>query len=138
MFRLATRSTRVMGLTGRRMASTEVAPVYQNKRFVPNEAKAKEFQETYEHTKEHANSTFGLWKNISIWVCVPALIASGINSYYIEKEHAEHREHNSHIPDEDMPTEFLFQNVRNKKYFWGDGDKTLFWNEKANRHVPRD
>jgi cytochrome c oxidase subunit 6a len=132
--RVATRATqRATRLASRRFASTE--SVYQNQKLVPNEAKAAEFKETYEGTRDHAKKTFGLWRNISIFVCIPALVATAISSYNHEMRHAEHRVHMSHIPDDEMPREFEFQNLRIKPYFWGDGDKTLFWHEGANRHV---
>lgn len=29
-------------------------------------------------------------------------------------------------------------NIRTKNFFWGDGDKTAFWNPKVNHHKQAD
>lgn len=103
--------------------------------YYPSNAEAaREFYDNYAHTKEHAQGTGQLWKKISIFVFVPALILTGINTYYIEKEHAEHRAHKLAVPEDERPKDMEFQNIRVKDYFWGDGDKTLFWNPRANFH----
>ncbi|KIH87484.1 cytochrome c oxidase subunit 6a [Sporothrix brasiliensis 5110] len=81
--------------------------------------------------KEHAAQTTNLWKNISIFVAIPALAASGYNAYLLYKEHWEHWEH---LPPLEERTEYPYQNIRTKNFVWGDGDKTLFWNEKVNYH----
>lgn len=106
--------------------------------YKTNPGDARKMFEDYVHTKEHAVGTADLWRKISLYVFVPALLLVGINTYFIEKEHAEHREHLLHTPDEELPREMEFQNLRIKDFFWGDGDKTLFWNEGVNRHVRND
>lgn len=124
---------------GQRFSSTVAdASKFQSKRLVPNPEKAKAYINTYTETREHAKSTFDLWRKVSIWVCIPALLASAVNTYFIEAEHAKHRAHDAEIPDEERLPEFDYQNIRSKKYFWGDGDKTLFWNPEVNRHITRD
>ncbi|GKT95186.1 cytochrome C oxidase subunit [Colletotrichum tofieldiae] len=30
--------------------------------------------------------------------------------------------------------EYPYQNIRTKNYQWGDGDKTIFWNDNVNYH----
>ncbi|TPX14865.1 uncharacterized protein E0L32_004974 [Thyridium curvatum] len=81
--------------------------------------------------KDHAAGTTALWKKISIYGTIPALIAASINAYYLWNEHWEHW---SHMPPLEERVEYPYQNIRTKNYQWGDGDKTLFWNDKVNYH----
>ena len=99
---------------------------------------AKDFAESLRATEDHAGSTSGLWKKITFFVAVPAIIAAGVNTYFVEKEHFHHIEEKAKIPDDDWPTQYEYQNIRTKPFFWGDGDKTWFWNDKINRHVKRE
>ncbi|KAI7489900.1 hypothetical protein KC351_g973, partial [Hortaea werneckii] len=46
----------------------------------------------------------------------------------------EHWEHKSHEPPLEEQPEYPYQNIRTKNFFWGDGDKTLFWNPNVNKH----
>ncbi|OBT49488.1 hypothetical protein VE00_00304 [Pseudogymnoascus sp. WSF 3629] len=64
---------------------------------------------------------------------IPCLIVSGVNAYNLWNEHWEHWAHRE--PLEERP-EYPYQNVRSKNYFWGNGDKTLFWNDAVNYHKP--
>ncbi|CCG84465.1 protein of unknown function [Taphrina deformans PYCC 5710] len=86
--------------------------------------------------KEHAYETSDLWRKISIYVCVPALLIAGVNAYNLYTAHQAHvlheAEENGDNEDNDTP-EYPYQNIRTKN-FWGDGDKTLFWNDKVNKH----
>lgn len=93
-----------------------------------------QFLESLIHTEEHGEKTAQLWKRIAIFVFVPAIIVTAIHTYFIEMEHAEHRKHMLETPDDQLPKEMEFQNIRSKDFFWGEGDKTLFWNEGINRH----
>ncbi|KAK2075130.1 hypothetical protein P8C59_009282 [Phyllachora maydis] len=81
--------------------------------------------------KEHAASTTELWRKISIYVCIPALALAGWNAYNLYNQHWEHW---SHMPPLEERTEYSYQNIRTKNFPWGDGDKTLFWNDKVNYH----
>ncbi|CEP20521.1 unnamed protein product [Cyberlindnera jadinii] len=98
-------------------------------------AAAKAFKDSLAATEHHAKSTSGLWKKISWLVAAPAVIATAINTYFVEAEHAKHREHLSHVPDEEWPKQYEYMNIRSKPFFWGDGDKTLWWNPVINRHI---
>ncbi|SCU87795.1 LAMI_0D07514g1_1 [Lachancea mirantina] len=100
-----------------------------------DKAAAKAFKESLENSQHHAKDTSGLWKKISFFVAAPAITLAAINTYFIEAEHAEHRKHLKHVPDSEWPTPYEFQNIRSKPFFWGDGDKTLFWNPVVNRHI---
>ncbi|KAF5974109.1 cytochrome c oxidase subunit 6a [Fusarium coicis] len=61
----------------------------------------------------------------------PCLIAAGANAYWLWNEHWEHW---SHLPPLEERTEYPYQNIRSKNYQWGNGDKTLFWNDEVNYH----
>lgn len=114
---------------GRRFAST-------TNPFPPADAaKAKLFKEHLVHLEEHSKQTTDLWKKISYFVAFPSIAITGYFILNVELEHAKHREHLLHVPDEEWPVAYSYQNVRKKPYFWGDGDKTLFWNPIINRHI---
>ncbi|GAB7353581.1 hypothetical protein MBLNU459_g4005t2 [Dothideomycetes sp. NU459] len=74
--------------------------------------------------KDHAAATSGT-------VVIPALAIASVNAWGLWNEHWEHKAHEP--PKEEQP-EYPYQNIRTKNYFWGDGDKTLFWNDKVNYH----
>ncbi|KAF5649579.1 cytochrome c oxidase subunit 6a [Fusarium sp. NRRL 25303] len=61
----------------------------------------------------------------------PCLIAAGANAYWLWNEHWEHW---NHMPPLEERTEYPYQNIRTKNYQWGNGDKTLFWNDEVNYH----
>jgi cytochrome c oxidase subunit 6a len=81
--------------------------------------------------KEHAAATTELWRKISIYAVVPALILAATNAYNLWTEHWEHW---SHMPPLEERVEYPYQNIRTRNYQWGDGDKTLFWNDSVNYH----
>lgn len=97
---------------------------------------AKAFKEHNEAVFHHAGKTAALWKKISIFVAFPVIAATAVKIYLVESAHAEHREHMKHIPDEEWPSNYPYQNIRRVPFFWGDGNKTLFWNSDINRNVP--
>ncbi|KAH3901624.1 cytochrome c oxidase subunit VIa SCDLUD_001390 [Saccharomycodes ludwigii] len=113
-----------------RSISTKVYPV--------DKAAGEAFRHHLEATTAHAKETTALWRKITFFVAFPAIALAAVNTYFIEAEHAEHREHLKHVKDEDWPKDYEFQNIRSKPFFWGDGDKTLFWNPVINRHIVRD
>ncbi|EHA45973.1 hypothetical protein MCOR27_008395 [Pyricularia oryzae] len=84
-----------------------------------------------EAVREHAIHSTALWKKISLTVVPVSLVAAGANAYYLWNEHWEHW---SHMPPLEERTEYAYQNIRTKNYQWGDGDKTIFWNDKVNYH----
>ncbi|GKU02585.1 cytochrome c oxidase subunit 6a [Fusarium langsethiae] len=90
-----------------------------------------EFIKERQHIKEHAAGTTELWKKISLYGVAPCLIAAGANAYWLWNEHWEHW---THMPPLEERTEYPYQNIRSKNYQWGDGDKTLFWNDEVNYH----
>lgn len=52
--------------------------------------------------------------------CIPAMIVASINAYRLYNEHWEHW---AHLPPLEERVEYPYQNMRTKKYPWGDGDK---------------
>ncbi|KAF2482053.1 cytochrome c oxidase subunit VIa [Neohortaea acidophila] len=89
------------------------------------------FNRERQAVKEHAAATSDLWRKLAIYVTVPALILAGVNAWRLWDEHWEHK---SHEPPVEERVEYPYMNIRTKNFFWGDGDKTLFWNDKVNHH----
>ncbi|KAF4984446.1 hypothetical protein FZEAL_409 [Fusarium zealandicum] len=90
-----------------------------------------EFIKERQHIKEHAQGTTALWKKISIYGVIPSMILASANAYWLWSEHWEHW---SHMPPLEERTEYPYQNIRTKNYQWGNGDKTIFWNDSVNYH----
>ncbi|KAK1720573.1 cytochrome c oxidase subunit VIa [Colletotrichum lupini] len=78
-------------------------------------------------------SSVGLWRKISIYACIPALGLAAANAYVLWNEHWDHW---SHMPPLEERVEYSYQNIRTKNYQWGNGDKTIFWNDNVNYHNP--
>ncbi|OBT64462.1 hypothetical protein VE03_05314 [Pseudogymnoascus sp. 23342-1-I1] len=91
------------------------------------------FNRERQAVKDHAAATSDLWRKLSIYAVIPCLIISGVNAYNLWNEHWEHWAHRE--PLEERP-EYPYQNVRSKNFFWGNGDKTVFWNDAVNYHKP--
>ncbi|KAL8741401.1 MAG: hypothetical protein Q9190_005992 [Brigantiaea leucoxantha] len=72
--------------------------------------------------KLHAEKSSELWRKLSIYVCIPALILASLNAWNLWNEHWEHWET---LPPLDQRPQYSYLNIRTKKFFWGDGDKTL-------------
>ncbi|KAK4168582.1 cytochrome c oxidase [Cladorrhinum sp. PSN259] len=83
------------------------------------------------HVKEHAAGTTELWRKISLYSVPPALLLAGLNAYWLWNEHWEHW---SHMPPLEERVEYPYQNIRSRNFPWGDGDKTIFWNDQVNYH----
>lgn len=81
--------------------------------------------------KDHAAATSDLWRKLSIYATIPAIVIASVNAWVLWKEHWEHF---SHLPPLEERTQYAYQNIRTKNFFWGDGDKTLFWNDEVNYH----
>lgn len=98
-----------------RNINSKVQEVLKEGPYKINQAGAKAYEAEYVATENHAAHTSKLWRKISIYVCTPVILATCVNTYFVEMKHAEHREHLSHLTDEDFPPEYEFQNVRSKK-----------------------
>lgn len=72
----------------------------------------------------HKPGGYKLYKYLTAFVCVPLVAVIGLNTYM---EHVEEQ----NLPRQDyIPYEYLC--LRNKRYPWGDGTRTLFHNPKKN------
>ncbi|KAK4040706.1 cytochrome c oxidase, subunit VIa [Parachaetomium inaequale] len=100
------------------------------RRFASHEAE-NHFVRERRHVKEHASATTELWRKISLYGIPPTLLLAGVNAYMLWNEHWEHW---SHMPPLEERVEYPYQNMRTKNFQWGDGDKTLFWNDSVNYH----
>lgn len=103
--------------------------------YKPDLKKGEAFIKSYEEKKSHSAGVTNLWKKITYFVALPAILLTAIPVGQIELHHAEHRQHQKELSDEEWPVQYDYQNIRSKKFFWGDGDKTLFWNSDVNRHI---
>ncbi|KUI72758.1 Cytochrome c oxidase subunit 6A, mitochondrial [Cytospora mali] len=97
----------------------------------PVKAGENAFIKERQAVKDHAAGTTDLWKKISIYGCIPALALASVNCYWLWNEHWEHWQH---LPPLEERVEYPYQNIRTRNFAWGDGDKTLFWNDKVNYH----
>lgn len=98
-------------------------------------AAGEAFKKAHKEKVHHSEGITNLWKKITYVVALPAILLTAIPVGNIEMHHAEHRKHLRELPDEEWPVQYEYQNVRQKKFFWGDGDKTLFWNSDVNRNI---
>ncbi|THV72506.1 hypothetical protein D6D27_09582 [Aureobasidium pullulans] len=96
----------------RRFASTESSAFHG--------AEDNAFNRERKAVKDHAAATSDLWRKLSIYVTIPALLIAGANAYVLWNEHWGHWEHME--PLEERP-EYPYQNIRTKNFYWGDGDK---------------
>ncbi|CAO3616651.1 unnamed protein product [Cunninghamella blakesleeana] len=82
---------------------------------------------TAEHAaaRKHAAEAAETWKKISLFVCIPALLASGINAYNL---YAHHQHHQAEHPPKHIKYEYI--NFRARPFFWGNN--SLFFNPKVN------
>ncbi|KAI8149843.1 cytochrome c oxidase subunit VIa-domain-containing protein [Fennellomyces sp. T-0311] len=78
-----------------------------------------------EAVKHHAAQSAETWKKISLFVCIPALLASGVNAYNLAVAHMKHQEEHPH-----KWVQYPYMNWRVKDYFWGKD--SLFFNPKVN------
>ncbi|CAK9435472.1 uncharacterized protein LODBEIA_P01990 [Lodderomyces beijingensis] len=125
--------------TFRRFAS-HYAPSKFLKDKMPNKANpeaGKKFMQEYETKVHHSEGITNLWKKLTYLVAIPAILLTAIPVAKVEFSHAEHRKHQAHLSDDEWPQQYEYQNIRSKPFFWGDGDKTLFWNSDVNRHVEK-
>ncbi|RPB25124.1 COX6A-domain-containing protein [Terfezia boudieri ATCC MYA-4762] len=101
---------------------------YHPEEINPRDPRDNSFNREREELKRHSAETAVLWRKLSIYVAGPAIIITGTNAWKLWNEHW------SHHPPTPPKVEYPYQNIRVKKFPWGDGDKTLFWNDKVNFH----
>ncbi|KAG0381217.1 MAG: cytochrome c oxidase, subunit VIa [Linnemannia gamsii] len=78
--------------------------------------------------KEHAGPAAETWRKISIYVAVPAIIASSANAYNLYAKHQAHLEHERHEGHEKV--KYPYMRLRSKAFPWGDD--SLFFNPDIN------
>ncbi|ODQ79282.1 hypothetical protein BABINDRAFT_162311 [Babjeviella inositovora NRRL Y-12698] len=126
---------RLSQTVGRRFQHAAANKPHRISDFVPNKEAAQKYLAEVKAAEDHAAGTADMWKKITYYIALPACFLVGVNTLFVELEHAKHREHMAHLSDEEWPQQYEYQNMRQKDYFWGDGDKTLFWNLIVNRHI---
>ncbi|RJE24855.1 hypothetical protein PHISCL_02809 [Aspergillus sclerotialis] len=98
---------------------------------LPSWAVDNEFNRERAAVKHHAAATSDLWRKLSLYAVIPCLALAGLNAYNLWVEHWEHWEH---MPPLEERVEYPYQNIRVKNFPWGNGDKTIFWNDNVNYH----
>ncbi|KAI9480012.1 Cytochrome c oxidase subunit 6A1, mitochondrial [Coemansia sp. RSA 989] len=83
--------------------------------------------EGYAAAKEHAQTAVDTWKKISLFLALPAC---AIMSYVATKDELEHIHHLEHDPPKFVAYPYL--HVRKRKFPYGDGEHTPFWNPLTN------
>ncbi|PHH64074.1 hypothetical protein CDD81_5067 [Ophiocordyceps australis] len=112
-----------------RLSARLPAPV--QRRLASSAPAENAFIKERQDIKEHAKQTTDLWRKISIYGTIPALLIAAANAWYLWNAHWEHW---AHMPPLEERVEYPYQNIRTKNYPWGDGDKTIFWNDSVNYH----
>ncbi|KAI9312895.1 cytochrome c oxidase, subunit VIa [Dichotomocladium elegans] len=90
-----------------------------------------EFAVQREAVKHHAAESAATWKKITLFVCIPALLGTGINAYNLYAAHAEHQKHHPH-----EWVHYPYMNWRVKDFFWGKD--SLFFNPAVNHSAAED
>ncbi|KAK9361275.1 cytochrome c oxidase, subunit VIa [Lipomyces starkeyi] len=117
-----------------RVAARNISRRNYHHLYDENTAIGKKFLDEQKAIHHHAASTAGMWYKLSLYVALPLVTVALIRSFKQETEHISHVKHHAHEEPEDLPPEFPYQNIRRKDFFWGNGDKTLFWNDLTNVH----
>ncbi|KAJ2389956.1 Cytochrome c oxidase subunit 6A1, mitochondrial [Coemansia sp. RSA 2603] len=81
----------------------------------------------YEASKEHARGAVETWKKISLFVALPSV---AIFTYVATKDELAHIHHLEHDPPKFVAYPYL--HVRKRKFPYGDGEHTPFWNPLTN------
>ncbi|KAK0232995.1 cytochrome C oxidase subunit [Armillaria fumosa] len=85
--------------------------------------------------EHHGAETGELWRKISYYVCLPAIVACSAWVYKLEVAHGEHLEHLRHENDGKLPEPpaYEYLNRRVRPYPWGPN--TLFFNASVNKDM---
>ncbi|KAJ1733766.1 hypothetical protein LPJ61_001408 [Coemansia biformis] len=84
-------------------------------------------KEGYGAAKEHAKNAVETWRKISLYVALPACAIMGFVATKQELDHIHHIEH-----DPPTFTAYPYLHVRKRKFPYGDGEHTPFWNPLTN------
>lgn len=69
-----------------------------------------------EATVKHSAGSGELWRKISIFVVAPIVALTAYHVWNVESAHFEHLAAHPRKPDDELPAEYDYQNVRNSKY----------------------
>uniref|UniRef100_A0A182JII0 Uncharacterized protein n=1 Tax=Anopheles atroparvus TaxID=41427 RepID=A0A182JII0_ANOAO len=72
-----------------------------------------------------ASGGYKIWKKMTFFVALPAIGLCFLNVYLDHREHHGHRARPEFVPYEHL-------RIRNKRFPWGDGNRTLFHNPAVN------
>ncbi|KAF2709813.1 COX6A-domain-containing protein, partial [Pleomassaria siparia CBS 279.74] len=97
-------------------------------------AEDNEFNRERARMNDHAGESGEFWRKLCVFVAIPALALGAGNAYLRWNAHWEHVAHEEHENPRAERPEYPYQNIRTKNFWWGDGDKTAFWNDKVNYH----
>ncbi|GAA5866577.1 hypothetical protein JCM1840_002388 [Sporobolomyces johnsonii] len=112
-----------------RAALRQAAP----KRAYATEAAAEnDFIATRKAIEHHAKGSAELWRKITYYVALPAIVVGALNAKSMADEHERHLEHIKEENGGELPEriKYPYFNKREKDFPWGT-DKTLFWNDKV-------
>lgn len=107
----------------------EIRPAFN---YPADPAAGKAFINHEKQVEAHAGQTGKFWGKVCLFIVVPAIVVTAYHSYVVEEKHIKHFDEHPRLPDSELPPDYDYQNVRKNKFFWGDGDKTLFWSDKFN------
>ncbi|KAL8818784.1 MAG: hypothetical protein Q9223_002663 [Gallowayella weberi] len=93
-------------------------PTQEGRRLISS----KIFGGNFPSSKEPPYHSMSRKRLTRLSVAIPSLIIAAINAKNLWDEHWEHW---SHLPPLEDRVEYDYMNIRTKKFFWGDGDKTL-------------
>lgn len=94
-------------------ASSKIRPAFT---YAADSAAGKAYIALEESTAHHSKATAELWKKISIFIVAPIVALTAYHVYSVEMEHFEHLAAHPRKPDDELPKEYDYQNVRNSKY----------------------
>jgi len=99
------------------------------------DAPAAEWVAKREAVKHHAIGTTDLWRKISMFVCLPAIVVCVAWVQQVEAKHEEHQEHlkaenDGHLPE---PPAYPYLHMRSKPFPWGPN--SLFFNPHTNKDM---
>lgn len=76
-------------------------------------------------TAPDSHSSTKTWKMLSFFVAIPGVLFCMVNAYQGEMEHKAHGHREEFVA-------YPHLRIRNKPFFWGDGNHSLFHNTATN------
>ncbi|KAF8922670.1 mitochondrial cytochrome c oxidase subunit VIa [Mucidula mucida] len=130
-FRAVLRPRAARGFAADIHAPQEVIQAVVTEAELANSAYLKELEAVHHHGAE----TGDLWRKISYYVCIPAIIVCGAYVYNLEVKHNEHLDHlraenDGKLPE---PPAYEYLNRRVKPFPWGAN--SLFFNPAVQKDM---